>query len=242
MSNLGLDVSAFSDPRVKVFTRALLRSRPLNPHIKSIIDISMLKKIVSQCDRVYLGMVYKAAFLLSFFSFLRISNLVPHSISSFDPLKELARGDIIVAPPGAYIVVKWSKTQDKIKVLKIPSLKHSPLCPVAALKSMLSNTPGHKHSPLFQVKCYGSWVPLSDTRLRKQLTKVLTFLNLHTKNISFHSFRRSGAALAFNSNIPLQHIQFHGTWTSDAVWQYISQDHNASDLVATTFQQQLSHH
>ena len=92
MCNLGLDVSAFADPTIRVFTRSLLRSRPLNPHIKSIIDISMLKKIVSQCDRTYLGVVYKAAFLLSFFSFLRISNLVPHSISSFDPLKQLARG------------------------------------------------------------------------------------------------------------------------------------------------------
>ena len=149
MSNLGLDVSAFFDPRFKVFTRALLRSRPLNPHIKAIIDIPMLTKIISQCDRLYLGMVYKAAFLLSFFSFLRISNLVPCSISSFDPLKQLARGDIIMAPPGAHIIVKWSKTLqnwDKIKVLKIPSLKHSPLWPVVALKKMLTDTP-------FQVKC-----------------------------------------------------------------------------------------
>ena len=229
----------------KSLPRALLRSRPLNPHIKAIIDISILSKIVYQCDRIHLGAVYKAAFLLSFFSFLRISNLVPHSISSFDSLKQLARGDIILAPPGAHVIVKWSKTlqnRDKIKVLKIPSLKQSSLCPVSALKTLLTITPGHKNSPLFQVKCYGSWVPLSDTRLRKQLSRILTFLNLHTKNITFHSFRRSGATLAFNSNIPLQHIQSHGTWTSDAVWQYISQDHNASDLVATTFQQQLSQH
>ena len=58
--------------------------------------------------------------------------------------------------------------------------------------------------------------------------------------MTFHSFRRSGATLAFNSNIPLQHIQSHGTWTSDAVWHYIAQDHNASDMVATAFQHQLS--
>ena len=137
MSNLGLDVSAFFDPRVKVFTRALMRSRPLNPNIKAIIDIPMLTKIITHCDRLYFGMVYKAAFLLSFFSFLRISNVVPHSISSSDPLKQLARGDVIFAPPpppppGAHIIVKWSKTlqnRDKIKVLKIPSLNHSILCP-----------------------------------------------------------------------------------------------------------------
>ena len=243
LGNHGVNCAAFLDPRVKVFTRALMRSRPLNPHIKAVIDVEMLTRIVKQCERMYLGMVYKAAFLLSFFSFLRISNLVPHSINSFDPLKQLSKGDIIFAPPGAHIIVKWSKTlqfRDKIKVLKIPILQQSCLCPVAALKQLIKNTPGSKNSPLFQVKCYGSWVPLSDTRLRKTLSKILKFLNLHLKNITFHSFRRSGATLAFNSNIPLQHIQSHGTWTSDAVWHYIAQDHNASDMVATAFQRQLS--
>ena len=93
LGNHGVNCSAFLDPRIKVFTRSLMRSRPLNPNIKTVIDIAMLTRIVKHCERMYLGMMYKAAFLLSFFSFLRISNLVPHSINSFDPLKQLARGD-----------------------------------------------------------------------------------------------------------------------------------------------------
>ena len=149
MSNLGLDVSAFFDPRVIVFTRALMRSRPLNPHIKAINGLPMLRKIITHCDRLYLGTVYKAAFLLSFFSFLRTSNLVPYCISSVDPLRQLARGDIIFAPPEA-LILKWSKTPqnwDKIKVLKIPSLNHPILCPVSALKNPLKSTPGCKNLP-----------------------------------------------------------------------------------------------
>ena len=39
-----------------------------------------------------MGYVFKASFLLSFFTFLKISNLVPHTISSYDPLKQLSRG------------------------------------------------------------------------------------------------------------------------------------------------------
>ena len=170
LGNHGVNCSAFLDPRIKVFTRSLMRSRPLNPNIKTIIDIAMLTRIVNHCERMYLGMTYKAAFLPSFFSFLRISNLVPHSINSFDPLKQLARGDIIFAPPGAHIVVKWSKTlqfRDKIKILKIPLLKNSCLCPVSALKYLLKNSPGSKKFPPLSSKVL--WV--LGTSLRHKVKK-----------------------------------------------------------------------
>ena len=240
----GINLACFQDHRLKMYNKSLLRSKPLNPHIKTIIDIPMLTKIAEHCNFIHMGYVFKAAFLLSFFSFLRISNLVPHSISSYDPLKQLSRGDIIFATPGAHVIIKWSKTlqsPDKIKVLKIPSLGASPLCPVAALRTLLKSSPKGKNLPLFQIQCFGKWVPLTDTRLRKQLSNSIRFLKLQDKNIIFHSSRRSGATWAFNSNIPMHHIQSHGTWTSEAVWAYITQDHNASDLVATTFQTTLSY-
>ena len=224
-----------------MYSKAIRRQAPLNPHLKTIIDIEMLSHIALQCDRMYMGTIFKAVFLTAFFSFLRISNLVPHSISTFDHMRQLARGDVIFAPPGAHLIVKWSKTlqfRDKVKVLKIPSLGSSRLYPVAALKAMLKLCQGEK-LPLFQIKCFGNWVPLTDTRLRKFLSKVIKNLGWQNKNITFHSFQHSGATLAFNSNIPMQHIQSHGTWTSEAVWSYITQDHEASDLVATTFKNRL---
>ena len=106
-------------------------------------------------------------------------------------------------------MVKLSKTvqfRDKVKVLTIPSLCSSSLCPVAALKAMLKLYQGGKNSPLFQTKCFGNWVPLTDTRLRKFLSKISKILGWQKKNITFHSFRHSGNTLAFKSNIPMQHI------------------------------------
>ena len=179
--------------------------------------------------------MYKAAYLLSFFSFLRISNLVPHSIHKYDPLHQLARADVIFAPPpppGAHLIIKWSKTlqsDNQIRVLKIPHLGASPLCPVKALKSLLKLASGSNNSPLFQIHYQGSWVPLTDTRLRKNLSQILKKLHLSHSNITFHSLRRSGASLAFNSHVPIQDIQSHCTWTLECVWSYITQDHNASD-------------
>ena len=241
LSSCGVDTSAFNDPRIKLCNKAIMRHRPLNPSIKPIIDVTTLQLIIQSTDNMYMGHIFKAAILLSFFSFVRISNLVPHSISSYDPLKQLSRGDIIFAHPGVHIIIKWSKTlqnKDKIEVLKVPSLGISPLCPVAALKKVLCTTSGLSNSPLLQVKCYTKWVPVSYTRLRKAFTNILKNLNLGATGITFHSLRHSGATLVFNLNVPMQDIQ-SGTWTSETVWTYITQDHNVSTSVATSFQNLL---
>ena len=185
-----------------------------------------------------MGHIFKAAILLAFFSFLRISNLVPHSISGYNPLKHLSRGDLIFAPLGTNILIMWSKTlqnKDKVKVIKVPSLGKSPLCPVAAVKQVLHRSSGNNNSPLFQIKCFDKWVPLTDTRLRKFLSKIFKILHLDSLGYTFHSLRRSGATLVFNLNVPMQDIQNHGTWTSEEVWTYITQDHNASAAVAHSF-------
>ena len=243
LSSYGINTSPFNDPRIKLYNKAIMRNRPFNPSIKPIIDIPTLKRIIQCTDTMYMGYIFKAAILTSFFSFVRISNLVPHSISSYDPLKQLSRGDLIFAPPGINLIIKWSKTlqtRDKIKVLKIPSLGSSTLCPVSALRKLLLATPGSKNDPLFQIKCYSKWVPLSDTRLRKAFSTILARINLGAAGVTYHSLRRSGATLAFNLNVPMQDIQSHGTWTSEAVWAYITQDHNASTSVATSFQNLLS--
>ena len=191
---------------------------------------------------MFMGFVYKTAILLSFFSFIRISKLVPHSMSNFNPLKQLAQGDIFFAPPGAHILLKWSKTMqmnNSVRLIKIPSLGSSSICPVKALKNLRSLTPKGSNKPLFQVKFRDHWVPLSDTRLRKQFSIILVKLQLQSSNITFHSLRRSGTTWAFNSNVSLQNIQSQGTWTSQCVWSYITQNHRASDDVALTFQRLL---
>ena len=94
LSMYGIDVVSFADPRIRYFKRAIGRSSPLKFTIKAIIDITMLTQMVTMCDSMFMGFVYKAAILLSFFSFIRICNLVPHSIANFNPLKQLAQDDV----------------------------------------------------------------------------------------------------------------------------------------------------
>ena len=233
-----LDTSLFFDRRIKYYTRALARQVPLTIRLKTIIDIPLLTNIIQQCEHLYMGYVFQAAFFLAFFAFFRISNLVPHIISSYDPLKQLACADVFFTPSGASILLKWSKTiqiNNSVRLIKIPRLGSTPLCPVKGLRKLLSLTPNQPNYPLFQIKCFNRWVPLTDTRLRKTLTSILHSLNLTNSNITFHSLRRSGATLAFNSSVPIQDIQSHGTWMSECVWSYITQAHEASDKVDLAF-------
>ena len=189
-----------------------------------------------------MGQVFKAVYTLAFFSFLRLSNLVPDTVQAFSPLYHLARGDIIFAKPGMLVLIKWSKTlqaRNTVKILKIPTLRANPICPVNAIKNLLAITPGLKNHHLFQYKTPKGWKPLTDTQVRRHFHLILKRLNLHTSNLTFHAFRRSDATYAFNSSVALQDIQSHGTWTSECVWRYITLDHDASDQVSCTFQKQL---
>ena len=242
LSMLGVSIQAFLDPRIKYFQKAMVLHRPFKVQLKKIIDIDTLHLIVRTCDSTYMGQVFKAVYTLAFFSFLRLSNLVPHSVQQYSVLYHLARGDIIFAKPGIHILIKWSKTlqsRDTVKILKIPMLGANPICPVTAIKNLLAITPGSKNDPLFQYKRPKGWAPLTDTQVRRHFHSVLQKLNLHNSNITFHAFRRSGATYAFNSNVALQDIQSHGTWTSECIWRYITLDHQASDQVSLAFQKHL---
>ena len=223
--------------KLHMYLKSIQKSSPFSVKLHHLIDIPLLTSIVQRCDSTYLGYVFKTCYLIAFFGFFRLSNLVPHSARDFSLLKHLTRGDVFFHKDFVIILIKWSKTMqtnDQAKLIRLPILNNS-LCPAAALRHLLQHSPGSKNSPLFQFRCSQMWVPLTNNRVRAHLRNILSLLNLHTSFITFHSFRRSGASFAFNHNVSLQQIQKHGTWTSDGVWRYVSDSVDAGSQVATTF-------
>ena len=196
-----MSISQLLNSIIKYFQKSLTLSRQFTGKIKKIIDIKLLTDIVSLCDTKWMGQIFKALYLVAFFFFLRVSNLVPHKITAFSPLEELTRGDIFFAPPGLHILIKWTKivqTRDMVKIIKLPALQASPLCPVQAVKNLLLLTPGDQDTPLFQIKNdKAQWNPLTDTKTRQNFAQILQRLGLNNSSMSLHTFRRSGAALAF---------------------------------------------
>ena len=127
---------------------------------------------------------------------------------------------------------------NQARLLKLPKLEND-ICPYNALKTCLQLVPGDKNQPLFQFRLHGRWSPLTDNQVRRHLRNILSLLGKDTNFVTFHSFRRSGASFAFNHNVSLQDIQRHDTWTSDAVWRYVTDSMDVDCQVADTFDFQL---
>ena len=220
-------------PRVRYFVKALKINRPLAVAKRNVMSLHTLKRLALLCDEIQFGFVFKPVFLIAFFGFLRISNLAPHSVRAFDPSRNMT-----FHSHSMQSAIKWSKTlqyHDKVHVITLPKLKHSPLCLVKALKAAIKVYKPTSSESLFQIPSAGVWHPLIDSRIRKVLSKLNVKLGLASNHYTFHSFRRSGATLAYNAHMPIQSIKHHGSWASDCVWTYIQQDNSHSAHIASSF-------
>ncbi len=183
------------------------------------------------------GLVIKTALLVGFFGFLRQSNLVPPSAATFDRLRHTCRGDVFFAPPGMLILLKWTKTHqsgDNAVLIPLPMILDSPLCPVTATRLMMTTLPAGRDQSLFLLPAAGqghvitptagALPPLTLPALREAFTVLLTAIGLNPDVYSLHSLRRGGASASYQAGVDAVHIQKHGTWRSDAFWNYIATD------------------
>ena len=237
---LDVPYASLAHRKVHLFTKSVAINSPYTPKFKANFSIPVLLNLVKACDTFPSGFIYKAIFLLAYFAFLRLSNLAPSSASKFDPTRNFTRGDIIFGPPGAHVIVKWAKSMQsssKHQVVQIPSLPASPLCPVRALKFLLSSIPGSPSSPLFVSP--PSLSPISAPMVSATLSRLLLSLKLDPSHFGFHAFRRSAVSWAADHDVPLQNLKAHGGWSSNAIHTYLKFTPKASATVATTFQLHL---
>ena len=97
-----------------------------------------------------------AAFLVALFSFLQISNLVPHNLSELVSNKVyfLKHLDVLFSSTVAVSRVYRTKTiqfHQRVLEIQLPLISNSILCPVFTLKNNLSLVPATLHVPLFMV-------------------------------------------------------------------------------------------
>ena len=56
---------------MKYFLKSVKQNRPLHVVPHNIINVEILHKICKECDKIYMGVVFKAMFLVGFFGFMR---------------------------------------------------------------------------------------------------------------------------------------------------------------------------
>ena len=132
------------------------------------------------------------------------------------------------------VLVKWSKTMqasNQGSYVILPKLKNLLLCPHFNFNQLKTLYPTLPDAP-----CFSAHFCITESIVRTHLKKILNCLNLDSNTFSFHTFRRSGATLAYNLDVDIDKIKRHGTWRSDAVNTYTVQDPSLASGVASRFQ------
>ena len=117
--------------------------------------------------------------------------------------------------------INWYKTiqfKEREIICPLIRMKDCRICPVTAFERLL----------LLKIKfCKGALFTLPSGScityhlLQKKLRTCLTSIGLNAKLYSSHSFRRGFTTLAFQSDIPPEHIQLLGDLKLDACKSYL---------------------
>ena len=223
-STFEINFSPWSHSRVTLMLRACSRTIVHHQQAKQVLTPHNLVALIQQLSSHPHGVMYKGLFLLAFHGFFRISNLLPKSKSKNETNRHLTRGDVSISSSGITVFLKWSKTMQAsrdTRLIPLAAVPGSPLCPLQAFLQIQQAYPVPSQSPMFSYLHNNKLVVISQSQARQVLFKSLSALGLDAKTYGFHTFRRSGASLAFSLNVPVQYIKAHGTWASDAVWAYL---------------------
>ena len=148
----GWNLAPFDHHLVSSYIRSISIKSNFSHTPRDIFDLNTPAAISKACEILHDLPLFRAAFLLAFFALLRMFNIAPHSRFKFDRNKHILRQDIIFLPPGAHILLKWTKTlQDSSAhhFVQIPALKNPTLCPVRAIKKLLRSRDLSRSAPLF---------------------------------------------------------------------------------------------
>ena len=115
-------------------------------------------------------------------------------------------------------------------ICNVAKIRDKLICPTYNFNRLAAMFPVSSNAP-----CFSSSVFPTESVVRKHLSNILSHLNLHPSQHSFHTFHRSGATLAYNLDIDMEKIKRHGTWRSDAVNAYIISDPNVASGVSARF-------
>ena len=216
------DSSPFSSRAVVEMKRGM---RQLSTHVPAQappIFPDQLTLICAYCDtKGVVGAVHKAAILISYYTFLRQSNVVTTIHDEVSP-HVMNRADVSCSPDGLLVKVRSSKTIRHIKqqvVLPVNRLPEgSKHCPVVAYKVMLALCPGQDYSPAFHLP---GGQPVTARQLQSTVRSALKTSGICTPGAyTLHSLRRGAAQKAAMHGVAVGDIQSHGTWSSDSVYTY----------------------
>ncbi len=222
--------NGWKDPSENFIIKKLLEGcRRDNPRVDSRLPITsdILKQLVAVlpavCKSQYEYVLFKAAFTLAFFGFLRVGEF---TCSSKKAPTERVLSIHDVSFQGRELVktvmqirIRYSKTDQRglTSYLKIDSANDLRICPVNAMREFLKIRPNNQ-GPLF---IHFDADPVTSYQFNHVLKCGISTIGLPPVKYSAHSFRIGAATMAAQNGFSEDEIKQMGRWKSSAVQIYV---------------------
>ena len=216
--------------QLKLLLRGIARSKQHVPRKASPITPHILKDMFSFLDlQQDFDLVCWSIILMMFFLMARISNLLPNSIRSLDPSKQLLRRDIQILDDMIIVHFKWSKTRQFGHSREVPltAMPGNCLCPVSAYKNMVRKASASQSDPALYIPSgykHKKLVPVTYPQFQAKFRDLISRTGRDDSTFSPHSLRRGGCTWGFKSSVESELIQHHGDWVSQIYRDYLSYD------------------
>ena len=211
---------------VKKLMQGFARSAP-SKDARYPITLQRLRKIVEIlpliCNNSFEAMLFKTSFVLAFFGFFRVSELLGQNMSLKGARPAVQVNDVKVEAKKMTVQLHGSKC-DQTKKGETVCLKreylHTDVCPVIATSEFLKVRP--KSTKSFLVHMNGK--QLTQYQFQAILKKAAKHLDWPVQNYSAHSFRIGAATSAAMNGDSIETIMKKGRWRSAAANNYVRLD------------------
>lgn len=219
-------INNWCDPTQLFVVRKLLegcrRSRPSSDN-RAPITFSVLTRVVgalhSVCFSNYEVKLFTAAYLLTYYGMLRVSEVVFTTQAQAN--RPLLITDMVIEPHGKalQIRIRFSKTNQTGRPtgLRIPVNGSKATCCVNAMQQFLAVRPQYEGF-LF---CHIDKTPLKRSQFAGVLSKTIRSLGLPVGVFKTHSFRIGRATSLASQGVSSETIQTMGRWRSNVYKKYI---------------------
>ena len=218
-------MKSWPDPTDKFIVKKILegcrRTRKCVDTRMPICEI-LLEKICNilpqMCSTPYECMLFTAAYTLTYFGLLRISEVV--YTSAVQSSRPLLFTDIKTESTDTIsIVIRTSKTNQSGKPVKlrIHASNNTNICCVKSVQRFLSARPAFQGHFL----CHNNKSPLTQYQFSAILSKSITHLGISSRNYKTHSFRIGRATDLAKNGVSSDTIKKMGRWNSDVLKKYI---------------------
>lgn len=219
------NIQHFSAPELNMMSKSITEdsshvpcpAAPLTPE-----DIRSICQYIDSMESPHPA--YKASILLGFATFLRVSNILSPSLTSWGGSHTLLAQDIRLVDQRLLVIIRSTKTRrhGKPHVLEVFPVQDTSVCPVVAWRRYYNQVRPCPLGPAFMIN---DNTPLTPGPVVRLMRAAVMTNNKRSRNISFHSLRRGGAQTAAKYGATQEQIMDHGTWKSVAgVEAYVKKD------------------